>query len=385
MAAVWRGFLRVLRVVLSWLAQLWAAIVRVAGQFAYWAAYPFRLLWRFFWRQRPMVKWISAAILAPFVVGHLHFFWHSAWIRGYDIDYIQRLELDARTVPPAAPSAVIGGEQSCGRSYIVDVAADLIDLTVNRNLWIPSNPYYKAGFLFLIDWQRTKFFDNKAAFQLGVHHAVQRTIVELADVIGRVRGTAEADENLDNARGAIQFDEYTWIFNPFSSRPFGPTTRTPTYYRTALAELNEYQDRLVGCDASFDPRADSLLVFLDRISTDMGSMRASLLARTQTHHSGWFDTQADNLFMEAKGRMYAYYGILAATRADFAEIVESRQLTALWDNLMTHILQAISLDPMIISNGRDDAWIMPNHITTMGFYMGNARDNLEEITDVLAQ
>jgi hypothetical protein len=117
----------------------------------------------------------------------------------------------------------------------------------------------------------------------------------------------------------------------------------------------------------------------------MGSMRASLLARTQTHHSGWFDTQADNLFMEAKGRMYAYYGILAATRTDFAEIVQSRQLAALWDNLMTHIRQAISLDPMIISNGRDDAWIMPNHITTMGFYMGNARDNLEEITDVLAQ
>ena len=117
-------------------------MVRVAGQFAYWAAYPFRLLWRFFWRQKPIVKWITAAILAPFVIGHLHFFWHSAWIRGYDIDYVQRLGLDARAVPPAAVlPAGAAGEQSCGRSYLVDVAAGLIDFTVNRNLWMPSNPF----------------------------------------------------------------------------------------------------------------------------------------------------------------------------------------------------------------------------------------------------
>lgn len=374
----------VVRVVLSWLRQFWTAILRAFGQFATWIAWPFRMLWRLFWRQNRWFKVGVAVVLAPFVLGYVHFIWNAAWIRGYDIDYIQNLGIENRVAAPGSPIAG-SNPAACGRSYIVDATADLIDLTVNRNLWLPSNPFYKAGFFFLLDWQQTKFFDNKAAFELGVKDAIGRTVIELTDVIGRVRGTTAADNDLNTARGQLQFDEYTWAFNPFSERPFGPTTRTPTYYENAREALLRYQDRLVGCDARFDPRADNLLVFLDRISVAIGSLRDGLLNRTQTHHSGWFDTQADNLFMNAKGQMYAYYGILEAARADFAEIVESRQLTDIWDRMMGHFREVLQLDPMIISNGRDDAWIMPNHVTTIGFYIGNARDNIEELTDVLAQ
>lgn len=372
----------VVRVVFVWLGQLWSAILRVIGQFAYWAAFPFRWLWRLYWRQRVIVKVVIAALIAPFALGHMHFFWNAAWIRGYDINYADALGIDQRQVPPGAQIAGTTPE-ACGRSYIVDATATLIDFNVNRNLWIPSNPYYKAGFLFLLDWERTKFFDNKAAFQLGVHQAVQRTVTELTDTLSRVRGTAEADTDLTIARGNVQFDRYTWVFNPFSDRPFGPTTRTPAYYDNARDALVRYQARLVECGASFDARADNLLQFLDRIAADIGSTTASLLQRTETHHTGWFDTRADDLFMYAKGEMYAYYGILAAARADFQEIVESRALVETWDNMMMHIEQAISMDPLIISNGRDDGWIMPNHLATIGFYILRARSNLVEIRSVL--
>jgi len=54
-------------------------------------------------------------------------------------------------------------------SYVamVQVASDLIDKNVNQGTWLPSNPVYKAGLFFAIDWKETPFFDNRAAFQLG--------------------------------------------------------------------------------------------------------------------------------------------------------------------------------------------------------------------------
>ena len=43
---------------------------------------------------------------------------------------------------------------------------------------------YKLG-LFGIAWDRTPFFDNKAAFQRGVNQAIRRTAIELVDTLGR--------------------------------------------------------------------------------------------------------------------------------------------------------------------------------------------------------
>jgi hypothetical protein len=374
----------VLRLIGAWLAQLWAAIKFVTRQIGRWLWAPFPFLWRLYRRQRRLVQVIIAVALAPWILGHLYFIWHAAWIRGLDLGYVETLRIaDRAQAPGAVVAAGEDGVRSCGRSYIAAAASELIDFNVNRNLWISSNPFYKAGFLFLIDWDRTKLFDNKAAFQRGVHQAVQRTLTELADTLGRVRGTAAVDPDLSAARGNIQFDQYTWILNPFSTRPFGPTTTTPVYYRNARASLLRYQDRLVACSASFDVRADNLLQFLDRIAADIGSTTATLMERADSHHSGWFDTRADDLFMFAKGQMYAYHGILAAARADFREVVQFREISAIWDNMERHIEEAIRLSPLIISNGAEDGWIMPSHLTTLGFYILRARSNLVEIRSVL--
>ena len=77
---------------------------------------------------------------------------------------------------------------------------------------------YKLG-LFGMPWDNTPFFDNKASFQRGINQAVRRTATELVDNLGRVRGTSQIDPNLQDARGNIQFDEFTWYFgiNPFGS------------------------------------------------------------------------------------------------------------------------------------------------------------------------
>ena len=38
---------------------------------------------------------------------------------------------------------------------------------------------------------------------------------------------------------------------------------------------------------------------------------------------------------------------------------------------------------MIVSNGREDGWLMPTHLTTIGFYILRARSNLVEIRSIL--
>ena len=238
---------------------------------------------------------------------------------------------------------------------------------------------YKLG-LFGLPWDKTPFFDNKASFQRGVNQAVRRTTIELVDTLGRVRGTSQIDADLQSARGALQFDEYTWYF---SLSPFGPKTPTPSFYRSAIKDLRKFNDRLEKCDAVFDARADNLLQFVDRIANDIGATSAILRERSENYNSGWFDTRADDRFWFAYGQLYGYYGILEAARADFADVIEERRLGALWDELEQQLRASLNIQPTIISNGAESGWLMPSHLATLGFYVLRVRSNLVEIRLVL--
>jgi len=87
--------------------------------------------------------------------------------------------------------------------------------------------------------------------------------------------------------------------------------------------------------------------------------------------------------MESMGQLYAYYGLLQAARSDFRDIIEKRALTDLWDNMEGQLNSALKLDPLIISNGKEDGFIMPAHLTTIGFYILRVRSNLVEVRSVL--
>ena len=240
---------------------------------------------------------------------------------------------------------------------------------------------YKLG-LFGVPWDNTPFFDNKASFQRGINQAVRRTATELADNLGRVRGTSQIDANLQDARGNIQFDEFTWYFG---INPFGPKTPTPSYYRSAIKDLRSFNDRLQACNAVFDARADNLIQFIDRVASDIGSTSAILKDRAENYNDGWFDTRADDRFWFAYGQLYGYYGLMSATRADFEDVLKEKHLENLWETMEQQFKAALRIQPFIIANGREDGWIMPTHLTTMGFYILRVRSNLVEISNVLTR
>ncbi|NGO54585.1 DUF2333 family protein [Allomesorhizobium camelthorni] len=351
------------------------------------------ILWPFMWAGRWYTQrgWILKAVLglALLVLVGLYgyFIWNTqvwtnfnpVYAEAYDFTQAPAAQPAAPAQPAPAGADVEGEVKTCTISAIAQVAADLIDFNVNENAWISSMILYKAGF-FGMDWDRTPFLDNKASFQRGVNQAIRRTSVELVDTLGRVRGTSQIDQNLQDARGAITFDEETWYFG---LRPFGPKTPTPSFYRTAARSLRTFNDRLQKCEVVFNARADNLMQFVDRIASDIGSTSDMIRDRSQNYNSGWFDTRADDRFWFAYGQLYGYYGILTAAHHDFRQVIDSRGLGPLWSNVESQIKAALAIRPFIISNGREDGWIMPTHLTTMGFYVLRVRSNLVEVRSVL--
>jgi len=349
------------------------------------------------------LKWlakVSAVVIVVLYMGPL--LWHALWIRGYDLNYPAAI-LRASHLKEANDSTTVQqgtkDTRTCDRSQLVDMQIKLIDFLVNENGWVPAMPQYKLGFFNLVKWENTPWLDNKASFQHGVLFAVRRTAVELSDVIGRVRGTSAVDNDLQNARGSLQYDSETWWINPMDKdRPFGPVQPASTAYRKSIELFERYNNRLGECTAVLDARADNLRSFFDRIANDLGSVADGLTKRSmgerydpkedayvegEGNDRGWFDMRADNLFHEASGNVYAYHGLLQAARKDFADVIKTRQLEDVWDRLERNIAEAAALDPLIVANGKRDGFLIPDHLAVMAENVLRARANVTEISDIL--
>ncbi|MEM7269458.1 MAG: DUF2333 family protein [Pseudomonadota bacterium] len=356
------------------------------------------LIWRIFYFVRPVIALVLIFWIATMI-------WRFSWMRGEDLAYPQMALSGGNAVVSATeetqPESGAGSATTCAPSRIVEIEMALLDQLVNQNDWTPATPQYKAGFFFLFPWEATPFFDNKASFQTGALGAIRRVSIELTDSLGRVRGTSEADKDLVAARGRLQIDERTWVFNPFSDGrlPLWGTSAGASY-ADAIDLFGRFNTRLAACDALFDARADNLFQFLDSVTKDLGSTVDQIGKRSQgrvydvaTHtfvngegnNAGWFDLRADNLFHEARGRMYAYHGLMQGARADFADVIEKRDLKDVWDRMEARIAEAAVLSPWIVSNGREDGFMMPDHLSVMAENILRARANMTELRDILAR
>ena len=380
--------------IVNFFVRVFDAIGRGIGYVIAILLWPFVAFARWVRRRGFVIKAVVGGVVALFVFSYVYFLFTTQIWSGFDPDYAARYRAETRAAASAsagAPEPAVAGttalssdgagtqEAKCRPSRIVEATADLIDFNVNENAWVPSMLLSKLGF-FGVDWKRTPWFDNKAAFQLGVNAAVRRTTIELVDRLGRVRGTSGIDQNLQTARERLAYDEAAWYV---SSDPFGFRTTTQGNYRTGMERLRAFNTDLAACTASFDARNDNLLQFLDRVTSDIGATSEILRTRMESSNAGWFDVRADDRFWFAYGQLYAYYGILTAARADFADVSVNRNLEALWLRVEEQLRAALGMQPAIISNGGEASWIMPTHLATMGFYVLRVRSNLVEIRDVL--
>jgi hypothetical protein len=258
-----------------------------------------------------------------------------------------------------------------GGSFAVAASAALIEREVDQVRWVANDPWFLPG----------AALDNMPNFQQGVIAALARFSFELADQIGRTRGSSQTDKDLQEAAGLLQYSGTKWVFDFATS--IAPTATSEAQYRKARRALLSYNKRLSEGDAVFERRADNLMATLERISLDLGSSSAAIDQQIGENGGGIFDFQADDLYYNVKGQLYAYTILLRELGRDFAKIITERELTAAWSQMMASLGHAASLDPLVIINGAPDAQAAPSHLAAQGFYLLRARTQLKEITNIL--
>lgn len=271
-----------------------------------------------------------------------------------------RIEDDTNFQPP--PQFVVANG-----SKAVSTAAALVSREADH--WIANKPWFHPA----------AALDNAPNFQLGVMYAVSRFAVELGDYLGRQRGSSSIDPNLDQAAGQLKYDGRSWYWGQGNIIPMA---KAETQYRQAVKALMRYNTDVAAGHAVYDRRADNLIAFLDRVAADLGSASAILDAKAK-EGSGYFDTTADDVFYDVKGKLYGYYLLLRDVGEDFAPVIQQKNATALWKNTLESLRTGAEMNPLIVANGTGDSMFVPSHLSALGFHLLRARTQIREIGDAL--
>ena len=263
-------------------------------------------------------------------------------------------------------------EAGPGTSKTIAVIAGLIDREVNETAWSPNTqPFQPAALL--------RFGGNMVNYQSGLIKALSTLTVEIDSQIGRMRGTSGADPDLGKARQGLSRQPDTWLLNPL------PTSSADQEYRRAIVALQAYNVRVGNGTGVFDVRVDNLQSVLDRAALDIGSSSDALEKQMAAGRKVLIDRRADKLFYFVKGQSYAYIITLRALREDFKDVITERRVGALYESMLADLATAASLQPLVVQNASPEAMLMPNHLSTQGFYLLRARAKLREITDVISR
>ena len=222
---------------------------------------------------------------------------------------------------------------------------------------------YKLG-LFGIDWDHTPFMDNKASFQRGINQAMRRTATELADNLGRVRSTSKSTPTCRTRAATSNSTRKPGIS---ASGRSAPRRRRQAIIARASRKLRSFNARLPTarrCSTPAPTTCKSSRSHRQRHRLDLGNPQGP----RREHNNGWFDFRADDRYWFAYGQLYAYYGLMKGPQADFKDVIKGSTRQPVGHD-GSAIPSALRIQPFIIANGREDGWIMPTHLTTMGFYV----------------
>ncbi|MDV7339751.1 DUF2333 family protein [Terasakiella sp. A23] len=262
-------------------------------------------------------------------------------------------------------------EVQAGQSRSVAMAAALIDRETEIHPWVANDPWFLPG----------AALDNMPNFQQGIIYALSRYTIEMSDQIGRTRGSSEVDKDLDKAAGLLKYAGDVWVFD--FSVSLAPTAPSDSQYKAARKSLISYNNRLAKGEAVFDARADNLERTLERIAGDLGSGSAVIDKYIRESSGSIIDFHADDIYYRNKGRLYAYYLILRELKEDFRNVIEDKELTKAWDQMLDSLKIAAEAQPLVVINGDPDSFWRPSHLTSQGFYLLRARTQLKEVANIL--
>jgi hypothetical protein len=255
-----------------------------------------------------------------------------------------------------------------GGSRAVAMAATLVDR--ETEYWAANKPF----------WMPAAALDNMPNYQQGMVSAISRFAIELGDFLARMRGSSSIDADVNRAVGFLKFDGTIWYWGQGNIIPM---TKSETTYKRAVEALDAYNRNVAAGRATYDRRADNLIEFLNRVAADLGSASASLDERAEASSAGFFNTEADDVFYNVKGRLYGFYLVLRELGVDFAPVIKEKQAGPVWDRMLVSLKAAAAMDPLIVANGDEDSLFVPSHLRSLESSLLRARTQIRELGDIL--
>ena len=301
------------------------------------------------------LKRVGRAALVVVVVMLLYYPVGMAWIHTIDDD----------------PAFFAEADVAPGASRAIALTATLVDRETDVHPWVANDPFFLPS----------SALDNMPNFQQGVVAALGRFAVEWRDHLGRTRGSSQVDPDLERAASLLQYSGKVWVWDPSVS--WLPTATSEEQYRSAVAALVRYNERLAGGQAVFDRRSDNLIGTLDRIAADLGSASATTDARIAENAPILFDFVSDDIFYRNKGLLYGYFLLLRELGRDYADLLTERRIETAWTQMLHSFLEAATLQPFVVINGAPSSQVMPSHLASQGFFLLRARVQVREVGDIL--
>ncbi len=249
-----------------------------------------------------------------------------------------------------------------GGSHGVAVAEALVRREIEGNGWVANDPWFRP----------CTFCDNMANYQSGMVAALARFTQAVETLNG-----GGADEDLSQAASLTEPPDL-WVWEP--SRSPWPQASSEALYLNAAAALGRYNTRLSEGSAVFDRGPTGLFRLVNASADDLSAAITSLSTAIRDTRGGLlFDWRSDDLFYRTKGQAYGHAMVLRALARDFKAILSEKAIESDLQNAVALLDQVVAMKPWIVVNARPDSQLLPNHLTTQGFYLLQAEAALRDL------
>lgn len=254
-----------------------------------------------------------------------------------------------------------------GQSLSVAIAAALIHREVDVHGWVANKPFFMPAAI----------LDDMPNYQIGIIAATARFAQSMNEAKQGESEPATADAALDRAADLLRYAPDIWHFDQTS--PWNTVPSSDKQYRNGGWSLEHYNHRLITGEIALPQGAGSLRHLTERAAEDLEATAARL-----SHPIGpRGDWRSDKAFWQAKGHAYAQFLILRGLAADYADLLAERGQTEAWSRMLVELQHAAAPRPWFVTNGSDDALLLPNHLANEGFHLLRAHAELMRIAEAL--
>jgi hypothetical protein len=242
--------------------------------------------------------------------------------------------------------------------------------------------------------------DNMPSWEYGVLTEVRDMVRAMRNDFARAQSQSMEDPDLVAADAQFHFSPGSWML---------PSSEDE--YRLGIEALGRYLDRLAGSQAGgarFFARTDNLNFYLATVEKRLGNLSQRLAASARL--PGLYDSptggsldrdmqpggtligagevswsDADNVFFEARGYIWALVHTLKALEADFAPLLASKQATVPMHEIILklELAQQKLWSPVVLTNS--GFGVLTNHSLVLASYVSRANAAIIDLRMLLSE